>query len=153
MTHRGKITLVLFFLAVCATAVLVHSYDRVRAGQVNPSEFFDVVRQQLAACRCEDYPSAYRHASATVQNRWPLERFSSMLRNDYARVVKTDRVEFGPWKRQGHRAMVQVFFIGRDGVVAPCVYSLVSEGEAWKIDGMRWVKAGKTAPQMRGIRS
>ena len=76
-----------------------------------------------------------------------------MLRNDNARLIKTDRVEFGPWQRRGNQAMVEVLFVGRDGNVTPCLYSLVCEGQAWKIDGTRWVKAWKQGQQLRGIRS
>ena len=153
MTPRGKITLVLFFFAVCATAVIVHTYDVRHSGARRPTEFFDVVHQQLAACRCDDFPAAYRHASATVQRQCPLERFSSTTRNDYARVLKNSRVEFGPWQCQGDKAVVEVFFIARDGNVTPCVYTLVCEGETWKIDNTRWVQGWKTGQRMRGIRS
>ena len=153
MTPRGKITLVLFFFSVCATAALVHYWDGVRAAQIKPAELFDVVNQQLAACRSDDFPSAYQQASAAVQQRFPLERFADMLRNDNARLVKTGRVEFGLWKRWGNRAVVEVLFIGRDGNVMPCLYALVCEGQEWKIDSTRWVKAWKSGQQMRGIRS
>ena len=153
MTHRGKITLVLFFFSVCATAAVVHYWDEVRAERLKPGALFDVVRQQLDACRRDDFSSAYLQASATVQQRTPLERFSEMIRNDNARLVKTGRVEFGPCQRRGNRAVVEVLFIGRDGGVTPCLYSLVCEGKTWKIDGTRWVKAWKAGQQMRGIRS
>jgi len=153
MTHRRKITLVLFFFSVCATAVVVHYWDGVRADRLKPVALFDVVRQQLDACRRDDFPSAYQQASATMKERCPLERFSEMIRNDNARLVKTGRVEFGPWQIRGRRAVVEVLFIGRDGGVTPCLYSLVCEGPTWKIDGTRWVKAWKTGQQMRGIRS
>lgn len=153
MTFRGKITLVLFFLAVCATAVLVHTYDMRRSEQVKPVELFDVVRQQLAACRSDDFALAYRHASASVQNECSLDRFSSMTRNDFARVLKAERVEFGPWQRQGRRAQVEVFFISREGGVIPCIYAFTCEGEAWKIDSVRWIKGWQPGQRMRGLRS
>ena len=153
MSHRGKITLVLFFLAVCATAVLVHSYDLIRSQRINPAELFAAVRGQLAACRDQDFPTAYRQASATVRQQWPLERFAAMVRNDYARALQPGRVEFGSWKSQGSRAVVEVYFIDRAGTVTPCLYSLVCEGELWKIDGTRWGKSWRAGQNLRGIRS
>ena len=153
MTPRGKITLVLFFFAVCATAALVHYWDGMRSEQLKPAELFDVVSQQLAAFRSDDFPSAYQQTSAAVQQRFPLEQFSDMLRNDNARLAKTLRMEFGPWQRTGNRAVVEVLFIARDGNVTPCLYSLVCEGQTWKIDGTRWMKAWKPGQQLRGIRS
>ena len=76
-----------------------------------------------------------------------------MARNDYARVIKSGRVEFGVWQRQGRRAVVEVFYISRDGAVLPCFYALVFEGETWKIDGMRWGKTWQNGQPMRGLRS
>ncbi|MCX6967971.1 MAG: DUF4864 domain-containing protein [Verrucomicrobia bacterium] len=153
MNPRGKITLVLFFFSVCATAALVHYWDGVRSERLQPAELFNVVGQQLAACRNDDFSAAYQQASATVHQRFPLERFADMLRNENARWVKTGRVEFGPWRRRGNQAVVEVLFIGRDGSVSPCIYSLVCEGRDWKIDGTRWVNAWKSGQQLRGIRS
>lgn len=153
MTHRGKMTLVLFFFSVCATAAAVHYWDSLRTERLKPVALFDVVRQQLDACRRDDFSSAYQQASMTVQQRFPLERFAEMIRNDNARLVKTGRVEFGPWQRRGNRAVVEVLFIGRDGGVTPCLYSLIREGQTWKIESTRWVKPWKAGQQLRGIRS
>ena len=153
MTPRGKITLVLFSFALCATVALVHYFDGLRYEQLKPAELFEVVRQQFAACRREDFSSAYQQASATVRQQWPMERFATMLRNDYARVIRSGRVEFGAWQRRGRRAEVEVFFIARDGTVAPCLYSLLWEDDAWKIEATRWVASPKTGQRMRGMRS
>ncbi|MDD5349864.1 MAG: DUF4864 domain-containing protein [Chthoniobacteraceae bacterium] len=153
MSPRGKITLVLCCLGVCAAAAWVHVAGARRSAALKPVELFDVVRQQYDACRGNDYPNAYRQASASIQQRFPLERFAGMARNDYARVVKSGRVEFGAWQRQGRQATVEVFYISRDGTVLPCLYTLVREGEAWKIDGMRWGRAWQNGQPMRGLRS
>lgn len=153
MTPRGKITLVLCCLGVCAAAAWLHLAGQRRAAQLKPSELFEVVRQQFDACRGDDYACAYRQVSASVQQRYPLERFAGMARNDYARVLKSGRVEFGAWRRKGHRAAVEVFYIGRDGTVLPCFYTLVREGDVWKIDGMRWGKTGQPGAPLRGLRS
>ncbi|MEI8233815.1 MAG: DUF4864 domain-containing protein [Verrucomicrobiota bacterium] len=153
MSPRGKVTLVLCCLGLCAAAAWWHVASGLRTARLKPAELFDVVQQQFAACRGDDYPSAYRQASATIQQRFPLERFAAMVRNDYARVARSGRVEFGAWQRQGRRAVVEVFYIGRDGTVLPCLYTLVCEGQTWKIDGMRWVKAWQNGQQLRGLRS
>ena len=153
MSPSGKVTLVLCCLGLCAAAAWWHVASRQRTARLKPAELFDVVQQQFAACRSDDYPSAYRQASATIQQRFPLERFSDMIRNDNARLIKTGRVEFGAWQRRGNRAVVEALFIGRDGSVTPCLYSLVYEGDGWKIDGARWVRAWKPGQQMRGVRS
>jgi len=153
MTPRGKITLVLCCLGLCAVAVWWRAEAGEREARLKPSDLFGVVEQQFAACREEDYPAAYRQASATIQERFPLERFAAMTRNDYSRVIKSGRVEFGAWQTQGRRAVVEVFFISRDGTVLPCLYTLVYEGEAWKIDGMRWTRPVPNGKPLRGLRS
>ena len=76
MTPRGKITLVLCCLGVCAAAAWVHIAGERRSAQMKPAELFDAVRLQFDACRGNDYESAYRQASAAIQQRFPLERFA-----------------------------------------------------------------------------
>lgn len=151
MTHREKIILVFFFLAVCVTAAGVHLLDRYRMRQAGPAEIFGAVQEQLAACRGDDFPAAYRHASATLRRQWTPERFAAMVRNDYARTAKARRVEFGAWKCRDTQAVLAVYFTDAYGNVTPCVYSLIAENGQWKIDATRW---GKTRPTgLRGIRS
>jgi hypothetical protein len=152
MSPRGKITLVLLFFAICALAARGRFGNRV-AEQLKPSDLFDAVRGQVEACRSGDYPSAYRQTAATVREKCPPERFADQARNENARLTQAVRVEFGPWQRRGRRAVVEVFFIGRDGIVNPCLYSLVCEGEAWKIEGTRWLTPSRAALRMSGLRS
>ncbi|XHR27419.1 MAG: DUF4864 domain-containing protein [Chthoniobacteraceae bacterium] len=152
MFPRGKITLVLFFFAICAVAALSR-FGGLGEDQLKPADLFEAVRGQMEACRSGDYPSAYRQTSATVREKCPPERFADQVRNDSARMVQAARVEFGPWQRRGRRAVVEVFFIGRDGTVTPCVYSLVSEAQAWKIEGTRWLAPSRQTLRMGGLRS
>ena len=153
MSQRGKITLLLFFFCVCATASLMHYYAEQRPERMRPSELYDVVRRQLAACRANNYPSAYDQVSSRLQPRGSLDPFSGTVQSGDTRILQAERVEFGLWQRRGRHATVEVFFVNRDGTVLPCIYSLVSEGEGWKIDGARWVKGWPAGQRMRGVRS
>ncbi len=153
MNQQGKVTLLLFCFSVCATAALVHYRTDLEPAPLRPVDLFDVVHQQLSACRANNYTSAYQQASATFQQRWSLDQFSSMIQNDYGRILKADRVAFGPWQQRGRHAIVEVFFINKDGSVSPCIYTLISEGENWKIDGTRWIKGWPTGQRLRGIRT
>ena len=152
MSQRGKITLLLFFFSVCATATLVHHYREMRPEWLRPADLYDVVLRQLEDCRTNNYSSAYSHVSYAFQQHCPFGAFSGMMQADYSRILATERVELGPWERHGRRAIVQVFFVGRDGSVFPCVYTLVSEGDGWKIDGTRWVRGWPRGQRMRGTR-
>jgi hypothetical protein len=152
MSPRGKITLVGFFFAICAMAAWVRFGDR-EIDRLKPANLFDAVRMQMEACRSGDYPSAYLQTSATVREKCPPERFADQARNENARIAQAARVEFGPWQRRGRRAVVEVFLIGHDGTVNPCLYSLVCEGEAWKIEGTRWLQPSRQSLRMTGLRS
>ena len=153
MTQRGKMSLLLFFFCICATAALLHYQEQLQPEPPCPTELFDVVQLQLKAFRSKDLFCAYSQASSTFQQHWSLDQFSEMIQADYARILKADSIEFGPWQQRGRRAMVEVFFIDRQGNVSPCIYSLISEGESWKIEGARWVKGWPAGQRMHGIRS
>ena len=153
MNQRGKITSLLFFFCLCATAVVVHHFTELRAEWTRPVDLYEVVYRQLEACRAKNFPEAYNQVSSTFQQHWSLFQFSGMMQTDFSRVLKAERVEFGQWERRGHRAMIEVFFIGDDGHVFPCIYSLISEGNGWKIDAARPVKGWPTGQRMRGLRS
>lgn len=153
MNQRKKVTLLLFFFSVCAAAALFHYYTENRVEQLKPAEFFDIVHQQLQACRANHYSSAYSQASASFRQHLSPDQFSLMIQTDYSRMLKAERIEFGQCQQHGHRATVQVFFISRDGSVFPCIYTLISEAEGWKIDGARWVKGWRPGQGMTGIRA
>lgn len=154
MNQRGKISLLLFFFSVCATAALVRYWIETRSfDSRSPTELFDAVESQLEAVRARDFALAYHRASSGFQQHWTLEQFSGMAHANYLHVLNARRVEFGPWQREGSRAIVQVFFVNSDGDVYPCVYLLVSEGDQWKVDGTRWVRGWPMGQRMRGIQS
>lgn len=155
MSARGKITLLMFFFALCGTAALVN-YRLAQNSQppvVRPAELFAVVNGQLANFRDADFPGAYRHASSGIQQRFNLDQFSDMIRNEYSRIVRAQRVEFGFVESSGRHAVIQVFFIDAAGQVTPCIYTLVSEGEGWKIDGARVLRRWPASTRLGGIRS
>jgi len=154
MNQRGKITLLLFVFSICATAVLVRYWVRTgSSASLSPTELFDAVESQLEAVRSRDFARAYNQSSSSFQQHWTLEQFSGMARARNLRLRDARQVEFGPWERQGRRAIVQVFFVNGDGDVYPCLYLLVSEGDQWKVDGTRWVRGWPSGQRMRGIQS
>jgi len=137
MSQGGKVGLMLFFFAVCATAAFV-SYDGERQfPPARPVDLYSVVHSQFRALQAADFPRAYQHASAGLREKLSVEQFEEMVRVEYAPIIEADRVEFGAADIRGRHAVVRVFFVGEDGGLTPCIYSLVNEGETWKIDGAR----------------
>ena len=153
MNQRGKVTLLLFFFCVCATSVLLHYAEETRTERLRPVDLYDVVQRQLEACRANNFPTAYGQVASTFQQRCSLDEFSGLVQASCGRIRQAERVEYGAWERRGRHAMVEVFFIAHDGSVYPCIYTFISEGAEWKIDGARWVKDWPANRRMRGLRS
>jgi hypothetical protein len=152
MSTRGKIGWVLFCLAVCVSAVLLPRLGQIRLAQAKPSELYDVVCRQVNAMRQENFPGAYDQVSGRFQRRVNLPQFAGMARSDYADISHSVRIELGPVQRYGQCAKVRVYFVGRHGQVTPCVYILVNEGEAWKIDSVRVFPSWSEESQIAGTR-
>lgn len=151
MTQRGKVTLLLLFFAVCGSAALLNYEGLWRVERVKPVDLYSVVYAQLAAFRAEDFPRAYQEASSGIQQQFNIVQFTDMVRNDYGGMVRAQRVEFGFVETQGRRAILQVFFIDQYGQVTPCVYTMISEGDSWKIEGARLMRRWPLGARLGGI--
>lgn len=145
MSRFAKASLLLFFFSLCGAAFFVDHRLEERRPPPAPHDLFAVVNDQLAAFRAADFPGAYRHAAMGLQQKFTLPQFETMVRRSYRTLSRADRVEFGFVKVQGGNAVVQVFFFAADGTVRSFLYNLVSEGAAWKIEGVEEV-AAKRAP-------
>jgi Domain of unknown function (DUF4864) len=157
MSPRGKITLLFFCFVVCGTAAMMSHYLETSAAThgvtVRPADLYAVVNTQLADLREANFSRAYEHASAGIQQRFNIEQFAEMIRSDYGRIVSAKHVEFGFVEVHGRHALIQVFFMDEAGRVTPCIYSLVSEGEGWKIDGARLMRHWPVGARLGGMRS
>lgn len=139
MSRLIKASLLLFFFSLCGAAFFIAHRVEQRRPAPAPHDLFAVVNDQLAAFRAADFPGAYRHAAAGVQQKFTLPQFEAMVRWNYGVLSQAQRVEFGPVKVQGTSAIVQVFFFAADGGVRSFLYNLVAENGGWKIDGVQEV--------------
>jgi hypothetical protein len=137
MTRTIKAALLFFFFSLCASAIVVTHHLRSQAPPPAPHELFAVVEQQLAALRAADYSSAYQQAASGVQQKFTVPQFEAMIRREYGDMTGPQRIEFGFVKVSGPAAVVQVFFCGADGSIRSFLYSLIAEGDSWKINGVR----------------
>jgi len=151
MSARAKITLLTFFFAICGTAAVVTAYLQARAdADVKPADLYAVVDRQLGDFRHGDFSRAYEYASTGIQERYSVEQYAAMVQADYPRMTRVNRAEYGSVQTSGRHATMEVYLIGDDGAVMPCVYLLVREGEAWRIDGARLMQPWPPNVRMEG---
>jgi Domain of unknown function (DUF4864) len=137
MNRWLKISLLLFFFALCGAAIFVTHAVRQRIPPPPAKELFSVVSRQLSALRADDFGSAYRHAATGVQQKFSLAQFELMIRRDFSPMTQAQRVEFGAMQVAGGSALVQVFLVAPDGAVRAFLYSFTAEADGWKIDGVQ----------------
>jgi len=151
MTARGKITALTFFFAICGTAAVVTAYMQEQAdANVKPSDLYAVVDRQLGELRGGDFSRAYEYASRGIQQRYSVEQFAAMVQADYPGMTRISRAEYGAVQTNGGHATMQVYLIGQEGEVMPCMYMLVREGESWRIDGARLMQPWPPNMRMEG---
>jgi hypothetical protein len=137
MTYIVKSFLLLFFLSLCAAAIIVTPRFGSRTPAPAPRELYSVVNNQLSAFRAADFSRAYRNASTRVQQKFSLPQFENMIRRNYAGMMtETQRVEFGGVQTQGESAILQVFFFADRGETRAFLYTFVVEDGIWKIEGV-----------------
>jgi hypothetical protein len=151
ITARDKITLLTFFFAMCGTAAVITAWFQTRADQnVKPADLYAVVQRQLGDFRGGDFPRAYECASPAIQARFSEEQFAAMVQADYPGMMRVCRAEYGVVQTRGRHATMQVYLIGEDGEVMPCVYMMVREGDSWRIDGARLMHPWPPDVRMEG---
>lgn len=153
MTRRHRIGLILLFLATCGGALIVQRTKDARRFAARPAELYEVVRLEIDAVREADFSRAYRHVSTGFQEKFNVEEFADLVRSDYPLVQQIERVEFGRVAREGSRALLQVYFFLPNGDIVPCVYRLVNEDNAWKIDAAHVQKRWPSGRRLGGMRS
>jgi hypothetical protein len=150
--RRARVGLILCTLAVCGTAAVVQRWRDTRPAFTRPAELYDVVLAQMTAFREADYPRAYRTVSNGVQEKVSVEIYADFARLDHTELRRAVRIEFGPIRAEGRRALVPAYFIMAEGEIIPCAYSLVREEEGWKIDSVRVHPRWPSTHQLPGSR-
>jgi hypothetical protein len=151
MTARAKITLLTFFFSICGTVAVVTAYLQMLAdANVNPADLYAVVERQLGDFRGGNFSRAYEDASREIQARFTVEQFAAMVEADYPGMTQVCRAEYGQVETRGRHATLEVYLIGQDGEIMPCVYMMVREGDAWRIDGARLMPPWPPNVRMEG---
>jgi len=137
MSRICKVSLLLFFFALCGAAVIATHLVRDRTPPPAAKELYSIVRQQLLDFRADDFGSAYQHAASGVQQKFSRRQFELMIRRDFFPMTEARHVEFGALHVQGAAALVQVFLTAPNGSVRGFLYSFTAETDGWKIDGVQ----------------
>src|SRR5687767_1951599 len=137
MSIRPKVLVIVFCIALCAAGGFGHRWIEGHRASTHPNEIYQIVWNQIAAVRQADYARAYQQVSSGFQEKFNIEAFADLARTDYPALLRADRVEFGRVRFEGRRALVNVYFILKNGEVVPCLFSLVHEEMTWKIDSAR----------------
>ena len=87
------------------------------------------------------------------QEKFNLEAFADLARTDYPALLRARRVEFGRTQFRGRNAVVSAYFIMPDGDVIPCIYNLVREEDAWKIDSVHVMPRWPSNRRLGGVRA
>lgn len=153
MSRCSKLLILGFFFAVCVGAALLQQYQQRQQAMLRPTELFEVVRKQIDAFRDDNYVEAYRQVSNGFQEKFNIEAFSDLARSDYPLLGRGERVEFGAVQWDGERAVVPAYFFLPEGEVVPCLFSLIREESAWKIDALRVQKRWPAGRRLGGMRA
>ena len=153
MNARHRIGLLAIFFGICSGAILLQHLLDARRFAAQPAELYEVVRQEIDAVREANFSRAYQQVSTGFQEKFNVEEFADLVRSDYPLLHQIERVEFGRIAREGPRALVQVYFFLPNGDIVPCVYRLVNEDNAWKIDAAHVQKRWPSGRRLGGMRS
>lgn len=150
--RHAKVGLILCTFALCGAAAITQRWREARRARATPHELYDVVLAQMNAVRAADYPRAYRHVSNSLQGKLNMEAYADFARHDHPELRRAERIEFGPVLVSGRRASVPTYFFFSNGEAIPCVYSLVHEGDEWKVDAVRVHPRWSAQQPLRGTR-
>ena len=80
-----------------------------------------------------------------------MPQFEAMIRRDFGQMTSTQRIEFGFARVNGPSAVVQVFFVGESGWTRSFLYSLIAEGDSWKISGVQPMRNAPPGHRSAGL--
>ncbi|MDQ3546503.1 MAG: DUF4864 domain-containing protein [Verrucomicrobiota bacterium] len=150
MSRWLKISVLLFFFALCGVAMVITHRHRQETPAPAPRELYSIVNRQLSDLRSDDFDSAYRRAASGVQQKFSREQFELMIRRDFSSMTQAQRIEFGTVQAAGGVAYAQVYLTTPDGARRGYLYSFTAEAGGWKIDGVQPI-GPQSARRGRGL--
>lgn len=120
-----------------ALALLVAGPLRAQDGDIEAT-----IGAQLDAFRADAFDKAFAFASPTIQGlfRTP-ETFGEMVRNGYPMVWRPGSVRYLDLRDDNGRLLQRVEITDAKGATHLLEYEMIRQDNAWKINGVRLLKA------------
>ncbi|MBE1283574.1 MAG: DUF4864 domain-containing protein [Rhodobacteraceae bacterium] len=120
---------------------LVFVWSMLGAAQAQNAEIESVIGDQIEAFKVDDFDQAFTYASPSIQGIFGSpERFGQMVRNGYPMVWRPDEVRFLELREVAGNLWQRVMITDAEGQVHLLDYQMISLGNAWKINGVQFVK-------------
>jgi len=148
----GKFGLVFACFAACVSSVFVTRFFQFQTDHVRPADLFRVIDRQVKAVRRDNYSKAYEEGSGAFQRKFNFAQFIRVAKSDYAPIAKAVSVEIGSVETKSDCALIRVYFTDHLGKVVPCLYTLVNEGDSWKIEDARVLPGLPRGSHLSGVR-
>jgi hypothetical protein len=129
-----SLLLVSVFLSSAIAAVVTHYWRERFEAEFDPRPLFEVIFAQFQACRSDNFSKAYDQASRGAQEHFSLVQYVTKIRNEYGRILRPEKLEFGRTTLEDQRAIVEVYFLSDQGQVTPARFTMVKEGGTWRIE-------------------
>ena len=135
MILRLRLFLLAGAFVLSAVAAIVTHYWRERfEAEFDSRPLYSVISSQFKAWRTDDFDTAYDQASRGAQAHFSLIQYVTKIRTEYGRISSWKKLEFGRTSLANQRAIVEVYFLTGGGQVTPARFTLVQEGETWRIE-------------------
>jgi hypothetical protein len=132
-----SLLLVSVFLSSAIAAVVTHYWRERFEAEFDPRPLFSVIFAQFQACRSDDFSKAYDQASRGAQAHFSLVQYVTKIRNEYGRILRPEKLEFGRTSLENQRAIVEVYFLSNHDQVTPARFTMVLEGTIWRIENFQ----------------
>lgn len=125
----------------------VHASSRSHIDGFDAAPLFDVIKQQLAAMRQRDLEKAYKgYTSVEFQSSTPFEAFAAFV-NNQPPLSHNKGISFGDLTFDNNVAAVTGILQSEEGNDYRVEYSLVQDGDDWKIQHIQILPLGKSDPK------
>ncbi len=106
----------------------------------NPRELYHLTESQINAFRRNDFPAAYGFAASGIRQKFPLERFSEMVRKTYPHLIQSGRLNFGEAQFVDPHASAMIY-VSNGTRSVPMIYAFIKENGEWKIEGVQMLRS------------